>query len=46
MITSLNMREKTFVYAGSLHKWQCIDETLTFFKSIQHHFPEAKLLFF
>lgn len=38
-------REKTFVYAGSLHKWQCIDETLTFFKSIQHHFPEAKLLF-
>lgn len=38
-------KEKTFVYAGSLHKWQCIDEMLVFFKNIQYLHPESKLLF-
>lgn len=35
----------SFVYAGSLHKWQCIDQTLAFFKNVQSVYPSASLLF-
>lgn len=34
-----------FVYAGSLAKYQCIDETLEAFKTAQSVTPEASLLF-
>lgn len=32
-----------FLYAGSMAKWQCVDETLMLFKKIQEHYPLAKL---
>ncbi|EPQ6906582.1 hypothetical protein ACUVZB_000120 [Citrobacter freundii] len=35
----------SFVYAGSLHKWQCIMQTLYFFKKVQLKYPDALLLF-
>ncbi|MFV0538153.1 MAG: hypothetical protein ACK5M3_12395 [Dysgonomonas sp.] len=34
----------TFVYAGSLSKWQCIDETLTLYKKIEDNIKGAKLI--
>ena len=33
----------TFVYAGSMHKWQCIDKMLEIFKSIKKEIPAASL---
>lgn len=33
----------SFVYAGSLSRWQCIDETLLLYKSIKKIFPQATL---
>ncbi|TNJ21947.1 hypothetical protein CF111_12745 [Aeromonas sobria] len=36
----------SFVYAGSLHKWQCIDRMLSIFKSVQQIEPNATLDFY
>lgn len=36
----------TFLYAGTLSKWQCIDRTLLIFKEIQQQLPSAKLFLF
>lgn len=36
-------KEPTFVYTGSLSKWQCIDEVLMLFSYIQEHIPSAKI---
>lgn len=36
----------TFLYAGSLSKWQCIDRTLIIFKKVQQQIPNAKLFLF
>lgn len=33
----------SFVYAGSIHKWQCIEEMLLVFRSIQQRIPSANL---
>lgn len=33
----------TFVYAGSLSKWQCIDETLLLYKKINNLYPNSSL---
>jgi hypothetical protein len=33
----------SFVYAGSLDKWQCIDETLILFKKIKTLMPDSNL---
>lgn len=33
----------SFVYAGSMSKWQCIEETLQIFKQIKNEIPEATL---
>ena len=33
----------SFVYAGSLSRWQCIDETLSLYKKIKDIFPQATL---
>ncbi|MFT7771936.1 hypothetical protein [Roseateles sp.] len=33
----------TFVYAGSLHRWQCIDATLAAFAAIHRQRPDATL---
>jgi len=33
----------TFVYAGSMLKWQCIEETLLLFSKIKERLPEAQL---
>lgn len=33
----------SFVYAGSLHRWQCIDATLAAFAAIQRQLPDATL---
>lgn len=32
-----------FVYAGSMHRWQCIEETLDSFSLIRGRFPSASL---
>lgn len=44
---SLNVAGKynspTFVYAGGLDKWQCIDETLELFSLIEKDLPNASL---
>ncbi|MEO5732854.1 MAG: hypothetical protein ABIN96_00080 [Rubrivivax sp.] len=32
-----------FVYAGGMHAWQCIDETLDVFKRIRDRLPQATL---
>lgn len=34
----------SFVYAGSLSRWQCIDETLLLYKHIKKIFPQATLI--
>lgn len=36
----------SFVYAGNLAKWQCVEETLALFKKIKSHIPEAELFLF
>lgn len=36
----------TFVYAGSLSDWQCINETLQVFKKIQYKIPAAKMFLY
>lgn len=36
----------TFLYAGTLSKWQCIDRTLLIFKEIQQQIPNAELFLF
>ena len=36
-------KSPTFVYAGSLAKWQCIDETMELFKKIKSLVPNATL---
>ncbi|HAU53113.1 MAG TPA: hypothetical protein DCW66_08010 [Sphingobacterium sp.] len=36
-------KELSFVYAGGLFAWQCIDRTLLIFKIIESRFPKAKL---
>ncbi|MEN3759932.1 hypothetical protein [Aeromonas veronii] len=36
----------SFVYAGSLHKWQCIDRMLSIFKCVQEINPDATLDFY
>lgn len=36
-------KKTTFVYAGSMSKWQCIDETLQIFRSIKSEIPSANL---
>ena len=33
----------SFVYIGSLSKWQCLDKTLELFKEINKHIPTASL---
>lgn len=33
----------SFVYAGGLDKWQCIEKTLEFFKKIEEKYPQASL---
>ena len=33
----------SFVYAGNLAKWQCVDKTLELFKSIKANFPLATI---
>ena len=33
----------SFVYAGSLDKWQCIDETLSLYSKIEKEIPNANL---
>lgn len=39
-------KELGFVYAGSLHRWQCIDRMLSIFKSVQQMEPNATLDFY
>lgn len=39
-------KEPTFVYAGSLSDWQCINETLQVFKGIQCKIPAAKMFLY
>jgi len=34
----------TFVYAGTLSPWQCIDETLDIYKCVEQKFDNAKLI--
>ncbi|WP_439291307.1 hypothetical protein [Lonepinella koalarum] len=36
-------KKATFVYAGTMSKWQCIDEMLSFFKKVESVLPEAEL---
>ena len=33
----------SFVYAGSLAKWQCIEKTLMIFKQVQEKIPESQM---
>lgn len=37
--------QPTFVYAGNLAKWQCIDKTLKLFSLIKQSIPDAKITF-
>lgn len=39
-------RGLSFVYAGSLHKWQCVDRMLSIFRYVQLKEPQARLDFF
>ena len=39
-------RNNTFVYLGSLSKWQCFEETLDIYKSIEKVHPDSKLYIF
>jgi len=41
--TSSRYEHPTFVYAGSMHRWQCLEKTLVIFKRIQHAIPSAKI---
>lgn len=41
--TEQRYQNPTFVYAGSLHKWQCFEPMLDLFKKIQEQHPSAKL---
>lgn len=34
----------TFVYSGSLSRWQCIEKTLSLYKVIEDYIPESKLV--
>ena len=34
----------SFVYAGSLSSWQCIDETLVLYKEIEKQLPDSSLI--
>lgn len=36
-------KSPTFVYAGSLSRWQCIDETLSLFAKIKEILPQASI---
>ena len=36
-------KSPSFVYAGSMSRWQCIDETLLLYKKIKQQFPQAAL---
>ena len=38
--------EHSFVYAGNLAKWQCIEEMLSIFEAYQSHVPEATICFY
>lgn len=37
-------RNNLFCYAGSINKWQCVEETLRLYKKIEMINPNAKLL--
>lgn len=39
-------KKPTFVYAGSLAKWQCIEETLEIFKKVNEKIPESEMYIF
>lgn len=36
-------RKPTFVYAGSLSSWQCVDESLKLFKKVKVNIPDATI---
>lgn len=36
----------TFLYAGTLSEWQCIDEMLSLYKEIENDIPDSKLFLF
>ena len=36
-------KKPTFVYAGSLEKWQCIEKTLSIFKKVHEKIPNAEM---
>lgn len=36
-------RTPSFVYAGSLSRWQCVEETLVLYKGIKRRLPDASL---
>lgn len=38
--------DHSFVYAGNLAKWQCIEEMLSIFEAYQSHVPEATICFY
>lgn len=38
----IRYKSPTFVYAGNLAAWQCVEETLIIFKKINGVYPEAK----
>lgn len=46
-LASINQIEKyetpSFVYAGSLDKWQCVEETLYLYKKFEESFPNASI---
>ncbi|ALU28043.1 hypothetical protein [Myroides odoratimimus] len=39
-------KKMSFVYAGGIHKWQCIEESLLIFKGIQECFNDASFTIF
>jgi hypothetical protein len=41
--TGERYREPSFVYAGNMAAWQCVDETLQIFKGVQQYIPKASL---
>jgi len=36
----------SFVYAGSISKWQCVDQVLDSYAIIEHEIPEARLVMY
>jgi hypothetical protein len=44
-VSPMKYSQMRFAYAGSLHKWQCIDETLDSYSLIKKRFPSASLTF-